>query len=347
MKKSPEGSSRPTIRDVAALAGVSKSLVSLAFQDGSRVSPERRDRIMDAAQRLGYRPNLLARYLAAEGSPFVGILVADLKNPVLTDIAESVRSALHRQGHYGLVAGATDVVDRYRGEDYGTIDERILDMFRDLRPRGLVIVGTAVDEKSLPPGMPVVCASSAVDDGATTPTVRVDDDAGIRLAVDHLRGLGHRRIGFIGGAGGAVARDRWAAYLRCMDESGGEARVEQAGFTEAEGREAATRLLGVRDRPTAVVAMSDLVALGALSAADALGLDVPGDVALTGFDNTSIAAMRRIGLTSVDPMNDHIGRRAAAMVAAMMEQPGHRPADATVAPALAVRHSTQGSGRAS
>lgn len=341
MKKSPEGPSRPTIRDVAALAGVSKSLVSLAFQDGSRVGPERRDRIMDAARQLGYRPNLLARYLAAEGSPFVGILVADLKNPVLTDIAEAVRSELHRQGHYGLVAGATDAVARYRGEDYGTIDERILDMFRDLRPRGLVIVGTAVDEDRLPAGMPVVCASSAADGGTNIPTVRVDDDAGIRLAVDHLRELGHRRIGFIGGAGGAVARDRLAAYRRCMAEFGGEALVERAGFTEADGREAAMRMFGSQDRPTAVMAMSDLVALGALSAADALGLVVPGDVALTGFDNTSIAAMRRIGLTSVDPMNDDIGRRAAAVVTDMMRHPGSRPSDATVAPALVVRHSTR------
>ncbi|WP_129358529.1 MULTISPECIES: LacI family DNA-binding transcriptional regulator [Micrococcaceae] len=342
MEKTFDRNDRPTIRDVAAEAGVSKSLVSLAFQDSSRVSSERLDRIRAAAESLGYRPNFLARTLATEGSPFVGILVVDLENPVLTEIAEAARVALHQHGQYGLVASATDVGAAYRGERYGEINEQVLDMFRDLRPRGLVIVGTSVEDARLPVGMPVVFASATAVRGSNHPSVRADDEAGIRLVMDHLVEQGHRVIGFVGGEGGGVSRGRHAAYLRFVRERGLPERAVKAAFSEEEGFEAATAMLTSGSRPTAIVAVSDLVALGVQSAADSMGLRVPEDLAIAGFDNTSIAAMSRISLTSVDPRNRDIGRLAADTIAESIVQPGRITEGVTLMPELVVRRSTTG-----
>lgn len=342
MDKTSDRNNRPTIRDVAAEAGVSKSLVSLALQDSSRVSSERLDRILAAADRLGYRPNLLARTLATEGSPFVGILVVDMANPVLTEIAEAARAELHRHGRYGLVASATDVGSAYRGERYGEINEQVLDMFRDLRPRGLVIVGTSVEDARLPVGMPVVFASAAAEPGSDHPSIRADDEAGIRLVMDHLVEQGHRDIGFVGGEGGGVSRGRHAAYLRFVRERGLPERAMRAAFSEEEGFEAATVMLTSDSRPTAIVAVSDLVALGVQSAADSMSLRVPEDLAVTGFDNTSIAAMSRISLTSVDPRNRDIGQLAADTIAESIAQTGRSSENVTLVPKLVVRRSTAG-----
>ena len=151
---------RPTIRDVAAAAGVSKSLVSLAFKDPHRVGEKRRELILRTAHMLGYQPNFLARSLATEGSPFVGILVVNLHNPIFAEIADAVRVELDKRGEYGLITSATVANDHDPTQPYGRIDSRVIAMLQDLRPKALIVVGTVLEHEELFNGIPTVYASA-------------------------------------------------------------------------------------------------------------------------------------------------------------------------------------------
>ncbi|SJM71308.1 LacI family DNA-binding transcriptional regulator [Gulosibacter sp. 10] len=329
---------RPTIRDVAARAGVSKSLVSLVFSGGS-VSEDRKQRVLAAAEELGYRRNKTARSLAGADGDFTGILVADLHNSVFVEIVEAARAEFSRTDRGALLTSAaiSDADGALR------LDRQALEALADLRPRSVLVVGTVPElEKlvKLVPQVPIVVASAIVEHLAVAATVRTDDWAGIRLAVEHLVGLGHERIAHIGGAGGAVARNRVAGYRAAMDALGlgGLARVEASDYTERGGYAATRRLLEAGERPTAITAVNDLSAIGALGAIAEAGLD--GAIAVVGYDNTSTARLQRVSLTSVDPHNVEIGDQAARMVAALEDGEPLGRREVLVEPTLAVRDSS-------
>lgn len=342
MSKPAGAAPRATIRDVAAQAGVSKSLVSLAFKDPARVSESRLRRIRDAAEELGYQPNFLARSLAAEGSPFIGIVVVDLRNPLFADIADAARAVLDAHGQYGLITSASVPGVAGAGERYGIVDDRVMAMLQDLRPRALMVIGTVADASALPRGIPLVYASAAPEADAGQTSVRVDDRAGMELLFDHLVERGHRRIAFVGGEGGGVSRLRLDAYLEACRARGLEEIVHPASYGEREGADAGARLLASDPRPTAVVAVNDLAAIGVQAAAEEAGLSLPRDLAVAGFDNTYLAGLPRISLTSVDPRNAEIGRLAAERVLAALEDPDAPGDEELVRPGLVVRASTLG-----
>jgi DNA-binding LacI/PurR family transcriptional regulator len=332
-------SARATIRDVATAAGVSKSLVSLAFKEPERVSEKRRQAILETAQRLGYQPNMLARSLATSGMPFVAIVVVNLHNPLFAAIADAVRAELDARGEYGLITAAT--LPGYPGKvtSYGRLDARVVSMLKDLRPKALIIIGTA-EGSPLFDDIPTVYASAAPGPGAYS--VHVDDAAGMRLAVEHLVADNRTCIGFVGGKAGPVSEARERAYRDLVAEFGITADSRPAGFSETEGRQAAAELLDQppEQRPKAIIAVNDMAAIGVLTAADSAGLQVPEDVAVVGFDNSTLAAMPRIDLTSVDPHNDEIGRLAADTALALMH--GERPGqvERLITPHLVSRGST-------
>nr|WP_267893854.1 LacI family DNA-binding transcriptional regulator [Microbacterium halophytorum] len=301
---------RPTIRDVATEAGVSKSLVSLVYSGGG-VSEERRERVLAAAERLGFRPNLTARSLAAAEGDFTGILVADLHNPVFAEVVDAARAELARTGRSALLTAAT--TPDAHGEP--VVDRRALAVFGDLRPRSILVVGSVPDMgelASIAPRTPVVVASAASGGLQVAATVRSDDGSGMRLVVDHLLAGGHARIAHIGGRGGVVAEQRAAAYAAAMRERGlaAETRVAPSGFSEHAGYAAAMELLADPAPPTAITCLNDQSAVGALAAA----ADSDVRVAVTGYDNSLLAQLRQVSLTSVDPDNAEIGIRAARQI---------------------------------
>lgn len=336
---SPAAPRRATIRDVAEAAAVSKSLVSLAFKDPSRVSEERLSRIRDAALRLGYQPNLLAMSLAGDGVPFVAILVVNLHNPLFADIADAVRAELDLHGQYGLVTSATLPGRENRAASYGRIDPRVVGMLTDLHPRALIVIGTAHGDPSFS-GIPTVYASAAPGPEATS--VRADDRHGMELVVDHLRQGGRRRIAFVGGEAGPVSRSREQAYRAVMQAAGLSPDVRPAGFSEEDGLRAGRDLLQGQRRPDAIIAVNDLAAIGVLTAADELGASVPGELAVTGFDNISLSGLHRIRLTSVDPDNAAIGRWAATAALARIADASLAPEEELIRPRLVVRDTTGG-----
>ncbi|WP_449282166.1 LacI family DNA-binding transcriptional regulator [Leucobacter sp.] len=332
----------PTIRDVAREAGVSKSLVSLVFNGGENVSEERRRRVLLAAERLGYRPNLVAQSLSAGRRDLVGILVSNLSNPIFADIVGAAKARLSEAGQRTMIVTAQ--VDDGSGEP--VLDRDNLAVLRDLRPAGLITVGTIPEFSELSDltaSIPTVVASAidATDD--TVAAVRTDDDAGVDLVVDHLAGLGLTRVVFVGGDGGTVSASRERAFRAAVERRGlgATAAVERADFTEAGARRAVTRILAAGDPPEAIVAVNDLTALGVIAALEEAGVPVPERCRVTGYDDSALAAIPRISLTSVDPHNRRIGREAAeALLAA--SGPFPRGREVLIPPSLVVRGSTGG-----
>lgn len=344
----------PTIRDVAREARVSKSLVSLVFKGGDHVSKERRERVLKAAESLGYRPNLVAQSLSAGRRDIVAILVSNLSNPIFAEIVGAIKARLSDAGKPTMIVTAQVDNDRDTGES--VLDQDNLAVLRDLRPAGLITVGTVPEFAQLAEftaAMPTVVASAIDTTDDTIATVRTDDEAGISLVVDHLADQGVRRIIFVGGKGGSVSASRERAFHAAMSRRGLEAsgEVERTGLTEKGARQAIGRILAAAESPEAVVAVNDLVAIGVISALEAAGISVPKDCKVTGYDDSTLSAIPRISLTTVAPMNRRVGREAAEALLAAIKRGGEGtsasrpdhvgPTEVLIPPRLVVRGSSQ------
>ncbi|MCW7944073.1 LacI family transcriptional regulator [Streptomyces hygroscopicus] len=331
----------PTIRDVAERAGVSKSLVSLVLRGSDQVRPEKRQAVLAAVEELGYRPNAAARSLSERRSRTVGVLLNDMRNPWFVELLDGLNSRLHDSGLHMLLADGR--LNRHLGED-------LTRTFTDLRVDGLIAVGT------LPPSGALRTAAARIPTvvaGAREPVlpavdiVANDDERGARLATEHLIAVGHRRIAHIAGQG-VVGELRRRSFETVMREHGltDTAIVEQGDLTEEGGYRATVRLLSTPERPTAIFAFNDIACVGALSAAEELGLQVPRDLSLVGYDNTYLSRLRHLWLTTVDNAGHDVGRRAAQCLLDRIADPT-RPAELLLtAPALEVRGTTAAPRRA-
>nr|WP_206031123.1 LacI family DNA-binding transcriptional regulator [Rhodococcus sp. B10] len=326
---------QPTIRTVAAHAGVSKSLVSLVLRGSSSVSEEKRAAVEDAIRELGYRPNLSARSLTQNRTHIVGVLLNDLRNPWFVDCLEGMTSIL--QQHDLKMFLADGRLDR-------SSDESFVRSFMDLRLDGLALVGTRRPTPAIAEAaalIPTVVVASRDLDFPGVDVVANDDELGTRLAVEHLVAQGHRRITHIAGTG-AVADIRAQSYHDAMVSHGlkRHIRVEPGGMTEDAGHAACSRILDGRTRPTAIFAVNDIVAIGAMTACQERGLSIPQQVSIVGYDNTSIAQLRHVRLTSVENATIEVGERAATALVDRIADPD-RPGSLTlVPPAIQVRGST-------
>lgn len=298
---------RPTIRDVASRAGVSKSLVSLVLQASGNVSESRRRAVLEAMDELGYRPNKLARGLSSPRSGTVGVLLNDLRNPWFIELLEGLTASLHAAGISPVLA------DSYTDRRVGRASVEAL---LDQRVDGLVVVGTTTESAAIEDAaavVPVVLAGTLDPALPGVDAVVNDDDAGARKATGHLLALGHRRIAHLQGPG-EIGRLRRAGYEQAMGAAGLEPWVVSGGMSEDSGYAAAHRLLAAPARPTAIFAFNDVACLGALSAAVEHGLNAPADVSLVGYDNTYLARIRHLSLTSVDNGNLAVGVQAGKFI---------------------------------
>ncbi|WP_405865230.1 LacI family transcriptional regulator [Streptomyces sp. NBC_01515] len=327
--------SAPTIRDVAERAGVSKSLVSLVLRGSEQVRPEKRQAVLAAVEELGYRPNAAARSLSERRTRSVGVLLNDLRNPWFVELLDGLGSRLHENGLHMMLADGR--LNRHLGEDLTRI-------FTELRVDGLIVVGTLPGSDELLAAathIPTVVAGAVEPVLPHVDVVAGDDSYGAVLATEHLIDLGHRRIAHIAGQGvaGELRRTSFDAVMQAHGLTD-LATVEQGDHTEEGGYRAMVRLLTAPHRPTAVFAFNDIACVGALSAAEELGLQVPRDLSLVGYDNTYLARLRHLWLTTVDNGSHDIGRRAAQLLVHRMRDP--RRAEETVLsePRIEVRGST-------
>lgn len=321
---------RPTMDDVAARAGVSRALVSLVMRGSPKVSAARRSAVLAAAAELGYSPHAMARSLASRTSQVLGVMVSDLHNPFWAEVVDGLDRYARDEGFELVINTGGRSPHRER---------QALASLASFRPAGIALLGSVVPSSSIEAAAsesPVVLVSRS-SRASNVDTVNDDGRIGSALAVDHLVSLGHREIVHIDGGNGSQSAPRRTGYRAAMARHGLAPRVVRGEYTEAAGA-AAVRTLTAPF--TAIVAANDLNAVGALSALAELGLRVPDDVSVVGYDNTWLAALRHIDLTTVDQPRHEMGRLAAEALIARVRGTAAKPAHLVVRPSLVVRSST-------
>lgn len=326
---------QPTILDVAARAGVSKSLVSLVLRDAPSVSEQKRRAVLAAAAELDYRPNAMARSLVQRRTNVLGIMLSDLHNTYFADVLDGIAARAVERGYKTLVTTGYRAAAR---------EAEAIETLLELRTDGLILAAPLLDTAKIvgaTRSIPVVLVAR----GTTSPrvdSVTNDDAAGIALAVEHLVALGHRRIAHIDGGPGAGASDRRRGYTRTMKAHGlgGQVRLVRGEYTEEGGARGVAALLASGIRPTAIVAANDLCAIGALDALTRQGLRVPEDMSLVGYDNTALAALHHISLTTIDQPRQAMGRTAADLLLDRLERRRGAARHVVMAPTLVVRRTT-------
>ena len=324
----------PTIHDVARLAGVSKSLVSRVMSGRGVVSETSRAAVLGAVDSLGYRPNAVARNLVARRTHTLGVLVSDLHNQFFAEVLDGVRDAAQSARHQVVIVSGDRDPER---------EAELTRTLVELRVDGIVLASPQLSERlidELSHAVPVSVVARAVHLPRVDTAVN-DDWRGAELVVEHLVELGHERIAMLGGADRPGARLRRIGYEETMARFGFTPDLVDGGYTEDDGYRAARVLLERPGAlPTAVFAANDLAAVGALNAFDEAGLDVPADVSLVGFDNTAIAALRHVSLTTIHQDRRELGRRAAEAVLERYEERERRPLRVVLTPALVARRTS-------
>lgn len=302
-------SANPTIIDVAQRAGVSATTVSRVLNEHPAVAEDTRRRVLDAAGQLGYKVGPSSR--RKDDTSYITIITVTLDSEYGSVLVRGILDQLDLDAHQAVLhltnADLAHEVDYIRAA-------------RRTGSAGLLISTSHVHEgeltDSLDDTLPYVFID-AYPDSPTVPCVRATNWQGGREAANYLISLGHRRIGFIGGRNDEITESREHGYRSALAEAGipfSPELVRQGDYRLAKGYEAALQLLALPERPTAIFAASDMMALGTISAACALGLCVPQDVSVVGFDDIPLAAAWHPALTTVQQPLYQMGRMAAQMV---------------------------------
>ena len=324
---------RPTMRDVAARVGVSQTLVSLVFRNAPGASAETRERVMAAAAELGYRPDTAAQVLRSNRSRHIGVLFT-LRQPFDVDLVEALYPAAERHG-YRLVLGATGA---------GRDDRQAVEELLSYRSEALILTGTTIQAAQLAQvagDLPIVDIGRRATAGPVD-VVRVAAEHGARLAVDHLVDLGHRSIVHIDGGDQPAAPERRCGYQRAMRDHGlsQETCVLPGDYTGESGAAAARQLLRDGPLPTAIFAANDRCAHGALDVLHQAGLAVPADISVAGYDDSDIARLSFVSLTTVHQDAALMAEQAVQAVVERLDHGRTEPRDIVLDPSLVIRATT-------
>jgi LacI family transcriptional regulator len=329
-----------SVKDVAALAGVSVGTVSNVLNGSTKVSPDAVDRVRSAIEELGYVRNDAARQLRAGRSTTVGLVVLDVRNPFFTDVARGAEDEAAKHGLSVILGNSDENAER---------EGSYLDLFEEQRVHGVLISPYGDIEPRLlrlrQRGVPVVLVDRESRD-ATLSSVSVDDFAGGRLAVEHLLATGRRRIGFAGGSSDIrQVADRLAGARAAIAEVPGATLevLPLEALTVLKGRRLGEQLLTVDSPIDAIFAANDLVAVGLLQALVMSGARrVPDDIALIGFDDIDFASAAVVPLSSIRQPRHEIGATALRILREEAAEPDLPPRRIVFQPELVVRGSTTG-----
>jgi LacI family transcriptional regulator len=324
-----------TIIDVARAARVSVASVSRVVNGHTNVTPETRQRIVAAIDRLRYVPHTTARSLITKRTHVIGVLLPDLYGGFFSELIRGIDAAA-RELHLHMLLSSS----------HGDVAEMAA-AIRAMRGRveGLLVLAPELDATGLgeiDAEVPTVFMNSRVDDGASS-CLAIDSYGGARAMVRHLVARGHRTIAHVAGpADNFDAHERERGYRDELAASlpSARPRVIRGDFTEASGYAAGCELGGKAPPPAAVFAANDVMAIGCMAAFGELGLEVPGDIAVAGFDDIPLAAFVRPTLTTMRVQIVELGRGAVTRLAAVIAQPRITPATTTtLLPELVVRES--------
>jgi LacI family transcriptional regulator len=325
-----------TIADVARCAGTSTATVSHVLNSVGRIGKETRGRVLAAVKKLKYYPNVHARNLARRGSRTMGIIVSDIENPFFPTVIRAFETETRKHGYDALVSD-TNYLPR--------LTRRAAERMMEMKVSGVAIMTSEMSPALIEEIISQNIFVTFFDYGTVsnvTSNLKLDYLLGIREAVDHLYNYGHRRIAFVGGR--STMRNikaRQVAYVACMLHHGLDPGPVVIGNQRLDGGVAAGQtLLAMNPRPTAVVAMNDLTALGVMRAFQQHGLRIPEDVSVVGFDHTYLAEFCQPSLTTVDMQPAYLGRVAAESLFALASATKPQGRDYEIALHLVIGEST-------
>lgn len=321
--------------DVAARAGVSHQTVSRVLNEPELVRPATRERVLEAIKSLGYRRNSSARALATSRTGLLGVINSGVAYFGPGQTAMAIEAAARTAGYATITSSAEDPTAR---------PDETLDSFLDLGVEGLIVVAPTIEvaeaTRALAGRLPIVIIATGLDSPAPMHLVAVDHEQGARAAVRHLLDLGHRTIAHISGP-----LDWFDARARV---AGWRAELQQArlpvpepiagGWDARDGYAAAERILALPERPTAVFAANDLLALGLMRRLHEAGLSIPQDVAVVGYDDSAGSDYFHPSLTTIRQPFEAVGHRAIKVLLSTIG--GANPADLLIVPTLVQREST-------
>lgn len=323
---------RITSRDVAELAGVSRTTVSLVLNDvqGVQISDETRERVLEAAQQLGYVPNAAAQALASRRAQIIGLILTRNPHHISSDVfLNQILDGLITAAHKHSIRLLIDIVEeKHQKKAY-------LELVRAKRIDGLILSGPRFDDEALfslqQDHFPTVLMGQLP--GTDFFSVDIDNLSAAKQAVQHLVKLGHKRIACITNAAPTytAAADRLNGYRQVLEESGipsDDSLIRYGDFDPESGYEQMRDLLTTRDKPSAVFVTSDVVAIGAKAAVVEEGLAIPGDIALVGFDDVPLARYLNPPLTTVRLPASELATRASQMLIQLIK--GETPAEKQV-----------------
>jgi len=327
-----------TLADIARALGVSKMTVSRAINNHPEISPETRARILDAAQRMNYRPNQFARALTTNRSYLLGVIVPDLMHSYFAEICRGVEAIAKPLGYQNLIC-STD-------EDAANEESEV----EALLPRtdGLILASSASLEetkfyKRLTRERAKIVLIDRQLEGIKCPSVTTDDVKVGSLATEHLLSLGHRRVGHLKGTVASTAALRLAGYKKALAKhhlAFDSNLVRECGFTEMDGYRAMKEWIRNGNFPSAIFAANDPAAIGAMNAIAEAGLKIPEDIAIVGGGNIHYGDMLRVPLTTVAWSTAEMGQAAARLVIDLVEgKRGIKEQHVIVEPELVVRAS--------
>jgi LacI family transcriptional regulator len=331
---------RATIRDVAQRAGVSLATVSRALNGSPLVNAETKQRIVEAAGELDFAPSLSARRLSLGKTQTITVVTSFLTRPQAAERLRGIDAAL-ADSEFDLVIYNVETVEK-RNQYFQTLPLR-------QRTDGLLVVSLPPPAEVVPrlerADIPIVFID-AYENTSGLPRVLGDDENGGQLAAEHLLGLGHHRLGFIGDEfanpfGFTSSRDRFAGYSRALTDAGlvpADGDIALGAHGRYEARDLAATMLSQANRPTAIFAASDTQALGVLAAAQDLGLHVPDDLSVIGYDD--IEACDFVGLTTVRQHLFESGRQGAQMLMAEIVERAVPPPAVVIQPEIVRRRTT-------
>lgn len=301
--------------EVAKLAQVSPSTVSRVLSDSSYIAEETRNRVLEAVKTLDYKPNRLASNLRKMSSKTVVVVLPDITNPFFARIVQGMQQVARREGYHVLL-GDTENSLRYEKDFINLVQERMVD--------GLILTTARISKEeilAISQVVPVVLACEYIE-GYDVPTVSIDNVSAARQMAEHLIQLGHKKIGFISGPLGVIlSRDRLKGYQQALqyhDIDIDHALIQEGEFTIQSGQNLMNKFLALSERPTAVCASSDHMAVGAIQAIKAQGLRVPEDIAVVGFDDIHLCTVVEPNLTTIAQPKYELGVKAMEMLLALL-----------------------------